>query len=149
MSKCLYKYLGIIIFGFILLNITFIMAFLFQTIFRGILDLFLEYNDYTWLPFITHGLFMVLIIYLSWLIFKAKLSTYYKAIYMVVPTAVIFITVSILCYPIVWLGYLINSILGISVLIYFYKTKQPWLYYYAVILMGLVLLIFTLLGGKI
>jgi len=43
----------------------------------------------------------------------------------------------------------LGALLVIGVLYYFYRTKQPWLYYYAVILISLTLAIFTLSGGEI
>jgi hypothetical protein len=46
-------------------------------------------------------------------------------------------------------AYSLGSLFGIGVLYYFYRTKQPWLYYYTVILVGFALAIFSLLGGEI
>lgn len=144
--------LAVAIFGFILLNITFLFDAVFQHAIRGFFGLFIpfgpEINPY-WFPPLMHCLFVIVIMLISWLVFKSKLKTIYKAVYMTVPVAVVLATVGIFLYPWQAISYSVGSLLCIGALYYFYRTKQPWLYYYAVILVGLTMGIFTLLGGEI
>jgi hypothetical protein len=68
---------------------------------------------------------------------------------MTVPLAVVFATLGIFLYRWPVAAYSIGSLLGIGVLYYFYRTKQPWLYYYTVILIGITMLLVGLLGVEI
>jgi VIT1/CCC1 family predicted Fe2+/Mn2+ transporter len=68
---------------------------------------------------------------------------------MTVPVAVVLVTVGIFLYRWQIVSYSVGSLLCIGTLYCFYRTKQPWLYYYTVVLVGLTLAIFTLLGGEI
>ncbi|MDP2907288.1 MAG: hypothetical protein Q8O03_05085 [Nanoarchaeota archaeon] len=102
-----------------------------------------------WFPPIKHALFVVIIGLISWLVFRSKLKVLYKAVYMTVPVAVALVTVGMFLYRWPIVGYSVGSLLCIGTLYYFYRTKQPWLYYYTVVLIGLILAIFTLTGGEI
>lgn len=140
------------VFGFILLNITFLFDFLYQNIVRRFVTNFLPLDleaNLNWFPFLMHGSFVVIIGLISWFIFQSKLKVLYKAIYMVVPVAVVLATLGILFYRWPTISYFLGGFLCIGTLYYFYCTKQPWLYYYTVILVGLALAVFTLLGGEI
>jgi len=68
---------------------------------------------------------------------------------MTVPTAVVLVTIGILLYSLPVVPYIVGAILTVGVLFYFYRTKEPWLYYYSVILVAITLMIFTLMGGEI
>jgi len=96
-----------------------------------------------------HALFVVIIGLISWLVFRSKLGVLYKAIYMTVPLAVIFVTLGILLYRWPVVAYSLGSLFAIGVLYYFYHTKKPWLYYYTLILVGLAMLMVGLLGIEI
>jgi len=143
---------AVAIFGFILLNLTFLFDFIFQSVIRALVSLFIPLTPDTNLPLLPglfHGSFVVVIGLISWLVFRSKLKVIYKAIYMTVPVAVVLATVGIFLYRWPIVSYSVGSLLCISALYYFYRTKQPWLYYYTVVLVGLTLAIFTLLGGEI
>jgi hypothetical protein len=96
-----------------------------------------------------HSSFVVIIGIISWIVFRSGLRVLYKAIYMTVPVAVVLATVGIFLYRWPIVSYSVGSLLCIGALCYLYRTKQPWLYYYTVILVGITLAIFTLLGGEI
>lgn len=150
--KIILSALAVAIFGFILLNLTFIFDAIYQNAARGFVGLFISVNHdmkLYWYPLLMHGSFVIVIGLISWLIFRSKLDTLYKAIYMTVPVAVVLATVGIFLYRWQIVSYSVGSLLCIGTLYYFYRTKQPWLYYYAVVLVGLTLAIFTLLGGEI
>ena len=139
-------------FGFVLLGLTFLLDFLFQSMVDGVIRLFTpaDFNmAWYWFPPTKHAMFVVVIGLISWPIFRSKLSTLHKAIYMTVPLAVVFATIGIFLYRWPLAPYLVGGLFAIGVLFYLYRTKKPWLYYYTVILVALSLMIFTLAGGEI
>ena len=73
----------------------------------------------------------------------------YKAIYMTVPFAVVFLTIGIFLFRWPVLAYSVSGLFFFGVLYYFYRTRQPWLYYYTLILVAFVMLIAGLLGIEI
>ena len=142
--------LAVAVFGFILLNLTFLLNFLlFQFIDLFVSDEFMSTHQWQWFPMMRHAFFLVIIGLISWLVFRSKLGTLYKAIYMIVPLAVIFVTLGLFLYHWPVVPYLVGGLFTIGVLFYLYRTKQPWLYYYTLMLVALSLTIFTLLGGEI
>lgn len=144
--------LTVAVFGFVLLNLAFLFDFLFQSLIDGVVKLFtpVDFNMvWSWFPPVKHALFVIIIGLISWFIFRSKLGTLYKAVYMTVPLAVVFMTLGILLYRWPIFAYLSGFLFGFGVLYYFHRKKLPWLYYYTLILVGLVLAIFSLLGGEI
>jgi hypothetical protein len=140
--------LAVAILGFVLLNLTFLLNFLlFQFINLFVSDEFM--SAYQWFPMVRHALFLVIIVLISWPIFRSKLDMLYKAIYLTVPLAAILVSIGIFLYPWPVVPYLVSGLFTIGVLFYLYRTRQPWLYYYTVLLVALTLMIFTLLGGEI
>jgi len=135
--------LAVAVFGFILLNLAFIFDALFQNVVKRFLRLFTSTDlnmAYNWYPPTMHATFVVIICLISWPVFRSKLGTLYKATYMTVPLAVVFVTLGISFYRRPAIAYALGGLFGIGVLYYLYRTKKPWLYYYALILIGLVML---------
>ena len=150
--KTILSALAVAGFGFMLLNVIFMFDFLLHTLVGGLIKLFIPVDPamaYQWFPPMMHALFVAVIGLISWLIFRSKLGVLYKAIYMTVPLAVVFVTIGMFLYRWPVVVYSLGSVFGIGVLSYLYRTKKHWLYYYTVILVGLVLAIFSLLGGEI
>jgi len=135
-------------FGFVLLNLTFIL----YALLARFVELFIP-TDFgmtrPWFYPAQHALFMVIIGLISWLVFRSKLGVLYKAIYMTVPLAVAFVTIGMFLYRWPIVAYSLGGLLGAGVLYYFHHTKQPWLYYYTLVLVGLAMLIAGLLGIEI
>lgn len=143
--------LAVAVFGFILLNVAFLFDFLIHSLVGGIIRLFITVNpemDY-WYPPMMHVLFVVIIGLFSRLVFKSKFHTLYKAIYMTVPLAVVYVTFGIFLYRWPPAAYTLGSLFCISIFYYFYRTKQPWLYYYTVILVSFTMLLVGLFGIEI
>ncbi len=151
-KKNLLLALGVAVFGFILLNLTFIFDFIFQSLISALINLvipsidLLSYKEA--FPFM-HLSFVIVIIFISWKIFTSKLNGFVKATFMTVPLAVIYVTISILAYPSQMIAYLLGGLFGIGVFVYLYYSKQPWLYYFALILISLALLVGAVLGMEI
>ena len=144
--------LAVAVFGFILLNLAFLFDYLFQSAVKGFIRLFtpIDFNmAYNWFPPVMHAMFVVIIGLISWIIFRSKLGVLYKSIYMTVPLAVIFATLGMFLGRWPSVAYSLGGLFGIGVLYYFYRTKKPWLYYYTLILVGLVMLILGLSGTEI
>ena len=145
--------LAVAVFGFILLNVAFLFDFLFQSLLLGFFGIFvpidLTDSNFSGVPPIMHILFIGLIGLISWFVFKSKLKVIYKAVYMTVPLAVVFVTIGMFFYQWPIVGYLLGILFGISVLYYFYRTKQPWIYYYTLILISFIMLIVGLFGVEI
>ena len=144
--------LAVAVFGFILLNLTFILDFLFQSLVDGAVRLFTPDDvsmAWRWFPPAKHVMFVVIIGLISWFILRSKLGTLYKAIYLTVPVAVILATIGIFLYRWPVAVYLVDGFITIGILYYLYRTRQHWLYYYTVVLVAATLMIFTLSGGEI
>jgi len=140
--------LAVAVLGFVLLNLAFILFALFT---RAIL-LFLP-ADFAgtsrWFMPLMLIIFVFIIALVSWLIFKSGLGEIYKAVYLTMPSAVIFVAISILLYRQPAAAYGVNALVLGAIIVYLYETKKPWLYYYAVVLVATVLLITALLGVDI
>ena len=150
--KNIFSALAVAVFGFILLNITFLFDALYQGILRGLIGLFVPLNldmNLYWFPPLMHISFVVIIGLISWFIFKSKLKLIYKAIFMTVPLAVVFATIGMFLYKWIWAVYLLGILFGAGVLYYLYRTKQPWIYYYTLILISLLMFLVALLGVEI
>lgn len=140
--------LAVIAFGFILLNLTFIL----DAAFQSLLNLFIPINkDMTmrWYLPARHILFAVLIYLLSWFILKSKIRTIYKAIFSVVPVAVTFVTIGMFLYQWPVVSYILSALIYGGIFFYFYKTKKQWIYYFSVSLIAVVLLITGIMGMEI
>jgi hypothetical protein len=144
--------LAIAIFGFILLNITFLFDAAYQALVRGFVEGFFnlgpESNLY-WFPPLLHISFVIIILLISWFVLKSKLKAIYKAIYMTVPVATIFVTIGMFFYQWPFVVYSLSILFGLGVLYYFYRTKRSWIFYYTLILIGLVMLLMALTGMEI
>jgi hypothetical protein len=151
-AKSILSAIAVAFFGSILLNLTFLFDVLYQSAIRGIVGLFIPLGPdmkLYWFPPLMHASFVLVIFFISWIVFRSKLGVLYKAIYLTVPVAVVLTTVGIFLYRWPIVSYSVGSLLCIGALYYLYRIKQPWLYYYTVILVGITLAIFTLLGGEI
>jgi hypothetical protein len=143
--------LAVAVFGYVLLNAAFIFYFLLQSSIRALVGLVTPVDLFrnSWLLMGVHVLFVIVIGLISWLILKSRLGTLYKAIYLTVPFAVVFVTIGILLFRWPAAAYLSSGLFAAGVLYYLHRTRQPWLYYYTLVLIGLTLLISNLLGMEI
>lgn len=134
--------------GFVLLNLTFM---LYALIINGILFLLpagFAMTSNWFMPFMV-TIIGLSIITLYFFIFKSKIKEIYKAIFMTVPASVVLATIGIFLYRWPVAVYSLSGLFVVGFLYYFYRTKQSWLYYFAVILVALVMLVMTLTGAEI
>jgi hypothetical protein len=145
--------LGIIIIGLIFLNLTFVLAAVFQGLLRFIFKLFVQFNEdspYTVIPAIIRLLFLIFIFFISWLILqKSKLPDFWKATFFVVPLATTFVTIGIFFYQTPPLVYVISIISGLLIFYYLYKTKKSWLYYFSLFFICILMLLVQILKIEI
>ncbi len=143
--------LAIAVFGFILLN----LAFLFAAVFQKFVDILArpfvasETETTHWYPILRHLLFVLVILLITWLVFRTKLQPIYKAIFMTVPLAVVYVTIGLLLYEMPVFLYIICGLTTAGLLYYFIRYKKSWLFSYTVILVTVALLIMTLTGVEI
>jgi len=135
-------------FGFVLLNLTFIffaaVGFLITFLVPGGLE-----AVQSWIGPVSFAVSTLFIAIFSWLIFRSGWPTLVKAIYMTVPTAVVLVLDGILFYRWPIIANSIGTLLVLATLYFFYRTEQPWLYFFSVILVSLALLIMGLSGTEI
>lgn len=139
---------AVTVFGYILLNLAFL---LYALIINGI-GFFLPADfakTSSWYMPVMMTMISVGILVSYWFVFRSGLGEIYKAILMTVPTAVVLVMVGISLYRWPPAAISLGGLLSIGVLYYFYRTKQPWLYYYAVNLVAAKLLIMNSLGVEI
>lgn len=144
--------LAVAFFGFLLLNLTFIFDAIYQGIVRGLIGIFLPLapeKNFFWFPLLMHLSFVFIIGIISWIVFRSKLGMLFKAIYMTVPVAVALVTCGMFLYTWPVLSYTAGVSLWAGTLYYLYRTKQPWLYYFALILIGIVMLFVVIKGIEI
>lgn len=134
--------------GYVLLN----LVFLFYALVAWVLEEVTPGSPLMkrmWIGPISLTVATILIAFISWFIFRSKLATLYKAIYMTVPSAIVFTIIGITLYRWPVLAYTAGILLGAGIMIYFYLSKKPWLYYYVLISVGLALAVSSLLGAQI
>jgi len=127
LAKNILSTLAVVIFGFILLNLTFLFDFLFQSSIIGFIKLFTPVDlmgNFHWFPPVMHILFMIVIGLISWFVFKSKLGALYKAIFMTVPLAVVFVTMGMFLGQWPTVVYSIGGLLFIGILFYFFAPRN-------------------------
>ena len=151
-AKNILSGLVVALFGFILLVLTFLFDFLFQTTVIKFIELFTQVDfeaGWQWFPPTMHGLFALIVGVISWFVFHSKLRVLYRAIFMPVPLVVVFATIGIFLYQWPIAVYSLGGLFFIGIFYFFYYTKQPWLYYYTLFLVGLAMLFIGLSGAEI
>lgn len=143
--------LAIATFGFVLLNLTFLFAAVFQKFIDILAKLFFvsETEAPQWYFILRHLLFVLVILLITWLVFRTKLQPIYRAIFMTVPIAVVYVAIGFLLSEMPVFLYVMCGLITVGLLYYFIRKKKPWLYLYTVILVAAALLIMTLTGAEI
>ncbi|HAE41804.1 MAG TPA: hypothetical protein DCG34_02660 [Clostridiales bacterium] len=135
--------------GFILLNITFLVA---AVIRLGFDRVFLASNieRAPWMPRFFHIFTALILFLLSYLIIRIKnMRPLFKATYTMVPTALLLVYIGMFLYNWPIAVYIISGLIIASILFYLYRTKRSWMYYYAVGLVSATLLYMQINGMDI
>ncbi|MEK7637299.1 MAG: hypothetical protein AAB402_02840 [Patescibacteria group bacterium] len=135
--------------GFVLLNLVFIFFASIAWVLEKLIIPGSTPMERPWFMPVSFAISAAIIALISWFVFRSKLATLGKAIFMTVPVAVGLALIGIQLYrwPVAALS--LGGLLSLGVLYYFYRTKQPWLYHYVVILVALTLAMVTILGVEI
>lgn len=138
----------VVIFGFILLNLTFFFyALIINLVLKFFPDDFVMTNQW-FMPLMIIVVSLIIAI-VSWFVFKSKLKEIYKATFLVVPVAVVLAIIGMFLYRLPIAVFSLSGFISIGILYYFYRAKQPWIYYFSTILVVIVLLIMALTGTEI
>ncbi len=133
--KKLLSGLVIIIGGFILFNIAFIVAAFIMNTTNKLLGL-----GENAAPHIIGALiFLMLLTVLSWLVYRSKLDKLLKATALTVPLMVIFTIIGMQLYEQPkWVPFLLCGAIVTGLSYNLYKKKSPWEYYFAVICVSII-----------
>lgn len=134
----------IVIGGFLLLNLAFILAAFvinFTISFMGV-----DRNQAP--PMIGRVVYLVLIALISWFIFRSKLNDTIKATYLTVPLMIVFVMLGLTLYQQPkWIITAIGVLIISGTLAFIKIKKFSWLYYFSILyvaLLGLSILIFNI-----
>jgi hypothetical protein len=144
--------LAVTVFGFMLLNLTFIFDYLLTTLISLPVQVFSSTGfeaTNRWFPPLTQLIFVIVIAVISRFVFKSKLGEIHKAVFSTAPAAVTFAIIGIALnrWPVIAYG--VSALVLGAVLVYLYRARESWVYYYAVILVAWTLLIMDLTGTEI
>jgi len=116
--------------GFILFNAAFLLAAL---VLNGFMIL-LGSNQNTAPPFVGRAAYFILILLISWLVFRSKLNDLIKASFLTMPLMVVLVMGGIGLYTQPkWIVAGAGALVIGAVILYLYKKRLPWLYYFATI----------------
>lgn len=132
--------------GLILLN----LAFLLTAVIRFTMVRLININDSNSLsriPFAMHIGTAVILLAFSYLVLtKVEFNDLYRATFSIVPIAVLLVYTGMFLFEWPIAVYAVSVAIVASILIYLYKTKRPWMYYYALFLISSALLYMQITG---
>jgi hypothetical protein len=132
--------------GLVLLN----LAFMLTAVIR--ISLFTLSNSggsepARWLPLAMHLATAVILLLISFLVLRnKKLKDIYKATFSVVPIAVVLVYTGMFLYNLPIVVYVLSAVIVAAIAFYLYKTKKPWMYFYALFLISSALLYMQVTG---
>lgn len=138
-TKIILSALIIFVFGFFLFTIIISLKYMCQPY---VIYLFVTPDiaeNLPWLPKLMDIIFVVIIGLISWWIFRSKLPLIYKAIYTSVAVGVTLEVVGMFLYRWPIVSYSVSTIITLGILYYLFRTRKPWHYYFAVIMMSIIL----------
>lgn len=132
--------------GFVLLNLSFLIAA--GTRFcLALMDAPQGGSGFTMNPIYEHATTMAVLLILSYLaLINKNISDEFKAAFAIVPTAVLLVYTGIFLYSWPIAVYIVSGLIVAGILLYLYKTKRPWMYYYGVGLVTAALLYMQISG---
>lgn len=137
----------IVIGGFLLFNLAFVLAALVINVTARIFNM--AHITQMKNPYgIGRIIYLIVIWLLSWLVLKSKLKDIIKATFLIMPLMVSLVMIGISLYEQShWMIFGVSTLVISSVLIYLYMKKLPWLYFFStfyVAILGLCIMIFNL-----
>ncbi len=146
-QKNILSALTILVGGFVLFNVAFLLAFIVYRIY-GIVVMSIMDNggNARAIHFSWHYLYIVIVLILSWFILRRQLTDLVKATFFTMPLIVVLTEVGIQFYQWPFLVWGVSIFIVSTVLLYLYKMKCSWLYYFATIYVVMVE-VFVILSG--
>ena len=133
--------------GFILFNIAFILAAVTRQACNLFVRLFAGNNDFAINPIFWRYGFALIVLCISWFVFKSKLKTLVKATYLTMPLMVLLILQGIRFYGQPrWIPIGVGAFVLGALIFYLSKKRLSWQYYFATIYTG-ILALFVMLAG--
>jgi len=145
-QKNILSALVIIIGGFILFNIAFLLAALVINATMRVLGM----AQHEAPSMVGRVLFLILIILSSWFVFRSKLKDLIKATFLTMPLMVVLVMAGISLYQQAkWMVAGTGAVIIFAVLYYLYKKKLSWLYYFSTLYVAVVALCVMLFNVEI
>lgn len=136
----------IVVVGLVLFNVAFLLAALVSLVFGMIVK---QVFGGSIGPMGWKCAWLILVLLITWLVFRSKLNDLVKATFMTMPLAVILAVVGIYFYAMPVLVYVIGAMIIAAILFYLHKKKRSWLYYFATVYVAVVMLYVELSGMQI
>jgi hypothetical protein len=131
--------------GFILFNVAFLLAaFVFNGI--GVITGTMEQGP----GIIGTGAYLLLLLLISWLVFRSKLGHLAKATYLTMPLMAVLILTGVRLYQQPqWVVFGTGAVIVGAVTFYIYRKKLPWIYYFATFYVAALAVYIVLAGIEI
>lgn len=131
----------VVVGGFILFNLAFILTAL---VVRATM-LVMKVPENMPPPYIGRYITVVLILIMSYMVFRSRLNDTIKATFLTMPLMVILVMIGLSLYgQAQWIIYAVGAVVTFAVIFYLYKKKLSWLYYFStlyVAVLGLYIMI--------
>lgn len=149
-QKIVLSALVIVVGGFLLFNTAFSLAALVSMVCNFLVGALSQTDDFALNPMFWGGLFVLIILVVSWFVLRTKWNVLVKATYLTMPLMVVLIFTGILLFeqP-AWVPVAVGAAIVCAVLFFLYKKKLPWQYYFAVLYTGALALYVALAGVEI
>lgn len=129
-KKNIVSALVIVVGGFILFNIAFLLAAVVIRATIGVLGM--ARNEVT--PIVGRLIYLLLILAISWFVFCSRLSEIIKATFLTMPLMIVLVMAGISLYQQPkWMTAGIGAVIICSVLYYIHKKRLPWQYYFSTV----------------
>lgn len=138
--------LAVIVGGFILFNIAFILAAFVINVSIRVLGLPQNAAPHI----IGRVIYLLLICIISWFVLRSRLNDVIKATFLTMPLMVILVMTGLILYhQSKWMIAGVGAIIICSALYYIYKKKLSWLYYFSVLYVAVVALCIIIFNVEI
>lgn len=140
------------VFGYIVINLTYLIDFIFQTFLDDAVGLFTKAEVnlvWHWYPIAKDLLFLLIVALVSRSVFQSKMKTLYKNIYLTLPLSVIYTTINIFFFRWPIAVYLAEAYFFFGFLYVFKRLKLSWLYFYTLYFFSLLILVLNMMRWQI
>lgn len=125
------------------------MTFMFYTLTTNGVLLFLPANFQStsrWFMPVMMTVDSLIVLSISWFVLRSKMNDFIKASFSIVPLAVVYLAIGIPLHRTPALALSISAVIFVALMVFLYKAKKSWFYYYAVSLISIALFIITIFG---